>query len=57
MMRQALELARNIEAADSLEVLADGATFYGVWDARAFFLAGKGRLRVVSQFWRLSLQG
>ena len=56
-MRQALELARNIEAADSLEVLADGATFYGVWDARAFFLAGKGRLRVVSQFWRLSLQG
>ena len=56
-MRQALELARNIEAADSLEVLADGATFDGVWDARAFFLAGKGRFRVVSQFWRLSLQG
>ena len=57
MMRQALELARNIEAADTLEVLADSATFYRVWDARTFFLAAKGRLRVVSQFWRLSFQG
>ena len=56
-MWQALELARNIEAADSLEVLADSATFYGVWDTRTFLLAGKGRLRVVSQFWRLSFQG
>ena len=57
MMRQALELARNIEAADTLEVFADSATFYRVWDARTFFLAAKGRLRVVSQFWRLSFQG
>ena len=56
-MWQALELARYIEAADSFEVLADGATFQRVWHARAFFFASKGRLRVVSQFWRLSLQG
>ena len=56
-MWQALELARHIEAADSLEVLADNATLQWVWHARTFFLASEGRLRVISQFWRLSLQG
>ena len=57
MVWQALELARNIKAADTLEVLPDDTTLQRIRHARTLLLAGEGRLGIIGQFGRLSLQG